>query len=77
MRPLIDKTAGAIRHVVDAEFSAEGSCERHMDHVPAAFAVTRGDQHTLVYANAAFRNLIASDGEPLLGTPIANAFAIR
>ena len=63
--------------MADAEFSAAGSFERYMEHVPAAFAVTRGAQHTLVYANAAFRNLVAPDGEPLVGSPIAGAFATR
>jgi signal transduction histidine kinase len=70
-------TGGAKKRVTETEFSAAVSFDRYMDHVPAAFGVTRGDQHTLVYANAAFRTLIASDGEPLVGTPITNAFAIR
>jgi len=46
-------------------------------HVPAAFAVTRGHLHALVYANAAFRDLFTPDAEPVLGSPIADAFAIR
>ncbi|HEY5440543.1 MAG TPA: ATP-binding protein [Gemmatimonadaceae bacterium] len=61
--------------VVDAEYSAGGSFERYIEHVPAAFALTLGRQHTLVYANAAFRSLVTPDGEPSLGSPIAGAFA--
>jgi signal transduction histidine kinase len=61
--------------VPDAEFSAAGSFERYVGHLPTAFAVTRGDQHTVVYANAAFRHLTAPDGEPLVGRPIAAALA--
>jgi signal transduction histidine kinase len=49
----------------------------YMDHVPAAFAVTHGEQHTLIYANAEFRSLIASDGRSVVGRPIADAFAIE
>jgi signal transduction histidine kinase len=60
--------------VVDPAFSVAGSFERYVEHVQAAFAVTRGDQHTLVYANAAFHNLVAPDAEVLLGRPIADAF---
>jgi len=48
-----------------------------MDHLPAAFAVTRGEHHTLVYANAAFRSLMAPEGQLLIGRPIATAVAMR
>ena len=65
------------RGVIDPEFSVTGSFERYMGHVPAAFAVTRGDQHTLVYANAAFCSLVAPDGQPLIGRPLAEAFEKR
>jgi signal transduction histidine kinase len=60
--------------VSEPAFSVAGSFERYVEHVQAAFAVTRGDRHTLVYANAAFRNLVAPDAEVLLGRPIADAF---
>lgn len=63
--------------VDDAEFSTRGSFERYLGRVPAAFAVTRGAQHTLVYANAAFQKLITSAGEPLFGRPMADAFPKR
>src|ERR1700737_4018675 len=61
----------------DAAFSAAGSFERYIERIPAAFALTRGDQHTLVYANAAFRRLGASDGQALIGRPITDVFALR
>ena len=62
----------------DATFSAAGSFEQVMEHIAAAFVLTRGAQHTLVYANAAFRHLVAPEGEPLrLGWPIAAAFGTR
>ncbi len=60
---------------VDGEFSADGSFERYMGRVPAAFAVTSGAEHTLVYANAEFRKLVALNGQLPLGRPIAGAFA--
>jgi signal transduction histidine kinase len=60
------------------EPSAVGSFERLMRHVPSAFAVTRGDKHTLIFANAAFRALVAPTGEGLsIGAPIVDAFAAR
>ena len=63
--------------VADAELSAGGSFERYLERVAAAFAVTRGDQHTLVYANAAFRKLLAPDGEDWIGRSIGAVFANR
>ena len=71
------KQVERVNLVADAEVSAAGSFERHMDHLPAAFALTRGRQHALVYANAAFRTLVAPNGELRLGSPIADAFAKR
>ncbi len=45
-----------------------------MQQAPLPFAITRGAEHTLVYANSAFRRLAGvADGEAL-GAPIANAF---
>jgi len=59
-------------------FSAVLSFESLLQHVPAAFAVTSGDRHTLIFANAAFRALVAPEGEPvLIGQPIASSFAVR
>jgi signal transduction histidine kinase len=60
-----------------ADFSAAGSFERYVEHIPAAFAVTHGDRHTLVYANAAFRNLVANERDLTVGRPVADVFATR
>ncbi len=59
---------------VDDDFSTAGSFERYIEHVPAAFAVTRGRDHLLVYANAAFRKLVSSKGTLEPGSRIADAF---
>ena len=64
-------------NVADAEFAAAGSFERFIGRLPAAFAVTRGDLHTLIYANVAFCNVFAADAEPLLGSAFTAAFAAR
>jgi signal transduction histidine kinase len=69
--------AGRTSDRADTDFSAAGSFERYMGRLPAAFAVTSGSLHTLVYANAAFRGLVAPDGVLLLGRPIAESFPIR
>jgi signal transduction histidine kinase len=58
-------------------FSTAGSFERMMEHLPAAFAVTNGLQHTLVYANTAFRRLLTLDGDMRMGVPIESVFAER
>ena len=47
-----------------------------MEHLPAAFAVTQGDRHTLVFANAAFRNMVTLDGKVSTGGPIGELFAL-
>lgn len=48
-----------------------------MEHFAAAFAVTRGAEHALVYANAAFRRLLGAAAATSLGHPLAHAFAGR
>jgi signal transduction histidine kinase len=40
-----------------ADPGAVGSFERYMEDGPPAFAVTRGEEHTLVFANLAFRRM--------------------
>ena len=66
-----------VSEMVDAEFSATASFERYMERLPSAFALTFGRQHALVYANAAFRAMVAPDGELLSGRSIADVFAAR
>ncbi|MGQ0712152.1 MAG: ATP-binding protein [Gemmatimonadaceae bacterium] len=51
-----------------------GSFERYFEHVSAAFAVTRGPEHVLVYTNSAFRNLMPAAREAAIGRPILDAF---
>lgn len=46
-----------------------------MQQAPVAFAITRGAEHRLVYANSAFCRLSGIVGRPRLGTPMAVAFA--
>ncbi|MEO6209488.1 MAG: ATP-binding protein [Gemmatimonadaceae bacterium] len=46
-----------------------------MEHLPSAFAVTRGKEHTLVYANIAFRKLVTLDGELATGASIGSLFS--
>lgn len=47
-----------------------------MEHVEEAFAVIRGDRHTIVYANAAFRRLLNHDDVPVIGRHLDEAFAL-
>jgi signal transduction histidine kinase len=60
----------------EAAFSVVGSFDRFMEHLPAAFAVTRGEHHTLVFANAAFRKMLTVDGRVSMGDPIGGLFAL-
>ena len=61
----------------DSDFILGGLFQRHMEHLSAAFAVTRGEDHTLIYANAAFRQLSGAAGDTALGRPITHAFRGR
>ena len=47
-----------------------------MEHVEEAFAVLRGDRHTIVYANAAFRRLLDHEDVPVIGRHLDEAFAL-
>lgn len=60
----------------EAAFPVVGSFDGFMEHLPAAFAVTRGERHTLVFANAAFRNMVTLDGRMSMGDPIGGLFAL-
>ena len=53
------------------------SFQRTLDHLSAAFAVTRGADHILIHANAAFHRLIGVTGEISVGRPIVDAFTGR
>jgi signal transduction histidine kinase len=56
----------------DAVFADQESLELSMETVAAAFAMTRGRRHALVYANAAFRRLMPPGPDQALGTAIAD-----
>jgi len=72
-----DRTGGVTERAGDAALTGGRSVERFLEHIPVAFAVTRGNRHVLVHANAAFRHLLAAGGEPVLGRPIADVLAER
>ncbi len=41
-----------------------------VEHVAEAFALTRGERHTIIYANAAFRRMAVPDAAGLIGRPL-------
>jgi signal transduction histidine kinase len=47
---------------------------RCVQQAPLPFAITRGAEHTVVYANSAFLRLSRGDDHVAIGTPIASAF---
>ena len=49
-----------------------GSFERHLERVAAPMALTRGAVHTLVFANAAFRDLLGTPQGIALGAPLVD-----
>ena len=73
-RAQVTEAGGSI--MADAGFSGADAFSAVMDHIPAAFAMTRGTAHTLVYSNAAFRTLTDSTSSAL-GTPIVEVLAGR
>jgi signal transduction histidine kinase len=56
------------------EPSVQIALRRYMQQAPLPFAITRGDDHTLVYANSAFRRLADLPTSGALGKPIMAAF---
>jgi signal transduction histidine kinase len=58
----------------EADASVQRALQRYMEQAPAAFAITRGAGHTLVYANASFCRLAGVVNGDALGRPIAEAF---
>jgi signal transduction histidine kinase len=57
--------------------SVQEALLRYMQQAPRPFAITRGAEHTLAYANSAFCRLTGVTGDAVVGTPIANALAQR
>ena len=61
----------------DEDTAAVGSLPRYMEHVPTAFAIARGPEYSLVYANGSFRRLSPTSGDLRPGQPIVDAFGRR
>ena len=57
-----------------SKFSVEQALERFVQQAPLAFAITRGEQHIVAYANSAFRRLAGISTADALGAPITTAF---
>ena len=66
---------GAAKRATGA--SVQEALLRYMQQAPRPFAITRGAEHTLVYANSAFCRLTGVTGDAVVGGPIANALAQR
>jgi PAS domain-containing protein len=56
------------------ETSIQEALQRSVQQAPLPFAITRGAEHTLVYANSAFCGLAGIANRDALGAPIATAF---
>jgi signal transduction histidine kinase len=57
-----------------SERTIQDALRRYMQQAPLPFAITRGPEHALVYANAAFRRLVGVPNGDALGAPITAAF---
>jgi signal transduction histidine kinase len=55
-------------------FSLQKTLRLCMQQAPLPFAITRGAEHTLAYANSAFRRLVGVGNADALGAPIATVF---
>lgn len=54
--------------------SVQAALHRYMEQAPLPFAITRGADHSLVYANAAFCRLAGISDHEALGAPLVEAF---
>src|SRR2546423_7757720 len=55
------------------ELSIQDALSRYMQQAPLPFAITRGAEHTLIYANSAFCRLAGLLIGDTIGAPIATA----
>ena len=55
------------------EPTVQEALQQYMQQAPLPFAITRGAEHLLVYANSSFRRLAGLHSGDALGAPIANA----
>jgi signal transduction histidine kinase len=58
-----------------AELSIQEALQRFVEHAALPFAVTRGQGHTIVYANSAFCRLTGTHGGELIGAKIGALFS--
>ncbi len=56
------------------ELSIQEALRRCMQQAPLPFAITRGAEHTLAYANSAFSRLADAANRDAVGAPIATVF---
>lgn len=56
------------------KFSVQQALRRSIQKAPLPFALTRGPEQTIVYANSAFRRLVGVANGGAIGVPIASAF---
>ena len=56
------------------ELSIQEALRRYMQQAPLPFAITRGAEHTLIYANSAFCRLAGVASGDAIGAPIASTF---
>jgi signal transduction histidine kinase len=59
----------------ETEAAVQDALRRYMEHAPLPFAITRGAQHNLAYANAPFCQLAGIADGGSLGDPITSVFA--
>jgi signal transduction histidine kinase len=57
-----------------SKFSLQQTIRRFIEQAPLAFAITRGEEHTVAYANSAFRRLAGISPAAALGAPITTTF---
>ncbi|MEO8945304.1 MAG: ATP-binding protein [Gemmatimonadaceae bacterium] len=50
---------------------------RHLEHAPVGIVVVHGDGHTVIFANAAFRESSGLQDSAILGRPIADVLEIQ
>jgi signal transduction histidine kinase len=56
------------------ETSVQQTLGRFIQQAPLAFAITRGEEHIVAYANSAFRRLAGISPADALGAPLTTAF---
>ncbi len=59
------RSADAPKRIVRESF-------RHLEHAPVGIVVVHGDRHTVIFANAAFRESSGLEDSAILGRPIAD-----